>query len=90
MIVAIPVNLEKLQRLRALFTTKKKTRRLLGRLSPRDYLEKSDSSTLRILDQQTNLDPVRGPSQMKMYTLLEHYQTGSFDLAETLAKTELT
>ncbi len=87
MIVAIPVNLEKLQRLRSLFTTKKKARRLLGRLPPRDYLEKSDSSTLRILDQQTKLDPVRGPSQMEKNTRLEHYQTGSFDLAKTLTKT---
>ena len=36
---------------------------------------------------QTNLDQVRGPSQMEVNTLLEHYQAGQYDHAENLAKT---
>ena len=41
------------------------------------------------LSNQTNLNQARNPSQLEVNTLLEHYQTGLYDLAENLAR-ELT
>jgi tetratricopeptide (TPR) repeat protein len=38
------------------------------------------------LSNQTNLNQARSPSQVDVNSLLEHYQTGRYDLAESLAK----
>jgi predicted TPR repeat methyltransferase len=38
------------------------------------------------LSNQTNFNQARNPSQLDLNTLLEHYQTGRYDLAENLAE----